>query len=69
MGVVNIKYPSIKIKLTGEDGNAFNIIGRYLRAMRRANISKSEQDKFINQAQSGDFNHLLKVCMKWFDVE
>lgn len=29
------KHPEITVKLTGEDGNAFNILGICLRAMRR----------------------------------
>ena len=38
-------------------------------AMRRANISKEEQDEFYRQATTGDYNHLLITCMEWFNVE
>lgn len=36
------KYPDITVQLTGENGNAFYILGKCLSAMRRANISKKE---------------------------
>ena len=43
------KYPEITVRLVGENGNAFYILGKCLSAMRRANISKEEQDEFYRQ--------------------
>lgn len=63
------KYPNIKVKLLGEDGNAFFILGRCLQAMRRAKISEKERDEFRKEATSGNYDHLLATCFKWFDVE
>lgn len=63
------KYPEINIQLTGHDGNAFYIIGRCLEAMRRAELSEEERDKFQAEATSGNYDHLLTTCIKWFDVE
>ncbi len=63
------KYPNIKVKLLGEDGNAFFILGRCLQAMRRAGISEKERDEFRKEATSGNYDHLLATCFKWFDVE
>ena len=40
------KYPEIKVKLTGEDGNAFSILGRVTREMQasqRRNEMRSTQ--------------------------
>lgn len=65
----NIKYPSIKVKLVGEDGNAFAIIGRCRRAMTKNHLSQAEIDAFTQEATKGDYNHLLCTCMNWFDVE
>jgi hypothetical protein len=62
------KY-NITVKLTGEDGNAFAILGRVRRALRNAGVPKEEQDKFIKEATSGDYDHLLYTCMEWVDVE
>ena len=63
------KYPDITVQLTGKDGNAFNILGICLRAMRQAGLSQEERDAFYAEATSGNYDHLLAICMEWFEVE
>jgi len=63
------KYPQITVHLSGQDGNAFYIIGRCRRAMREANLDASEIRQFQEEAMQGDYNHLLQTCMRWFDCE
>lgn len=63
------KYPDIHIELVGQDGNAFNILGICLRAMRKAGLSKEQQKEFRLEATSGDYQHLLDTCMRYFDIE
>ena len=63
------KYPDIHVKLVGQNGNAFNILAICLQAMRRAGLSQEERDAFHKEATSGNYDHLLATCMKWFDVE
>lgn len=63
------KYPDIEVKLVGEDANAFAILGRVNRAMRRAKLPKEEITKFRKEATSGDYNNLLNTCMKWVNCE
>ena len=46
----NVKYPDIEVQLTGNDGNAFAILGAVQGAMRRAGIEKAEQDAFYAEA-------------------
>ena len=53
------KYPDITLQLTGKDGNAFNILGICLQAMRRAGLSQEERDAFQAEATSGNYDHLL----------
>ena len=65
----NPNYPELTVRLAGENGNAFYILGNCLSAMRRANISKEEQDEFYRKATSSDYNHLLITCMEWFNLE
>ena len=36
------KYPNVKVQLTGQNGNAFNIIGRVTRELRRANACERQ---------------------------
>ena len=63
-----MKYPSVKVKLTGSDGNAFAILARMQTAMRKAKIPQEEINTFLKEAMSGDYNHLLQVCMNYVDV-
>lgn len=57
-----------KLKLTGEDGNAFYILGKAVKTARAANWSKEKIDKFTAEATSGDYDNVLQVCMRYFDV-
>ena len=63
-----VKYPEIKVRLVGEDGNAFSILGRVLGVMRDNGI-KNEWDTFHAEATSDDYNHLLRTVMAWFAVD
>ena len=63
------KYPDITVELVGQNGNAFNILGICLRAMREANLPQEERDAFEKEATSGNYDHLLATCVKWFNVE
>lgn len=63
------KYPDITVELVGQNGNAFNILGICLRAMRQAGLSQEERDAFQKEATSGNYDNLLCTCMEWFNVE
>jgi hypothetical protein len=60
-----IKYPKVVVKLVGEDGNAFSILGRISAAMRRSKIKPEEISKFRSEAMSGNYDNLLQTCCKW----
>lgn len=62
------KYPEVKVKLTGEDGNAFSIIGRVARELRRDGVSADEITKFRDEAMSGDYDNVLRTAMRWVEV-
>ena len=62
------KYPNIKVKIIGANGNAFTIIGKCVNAAKRAKVSSEEITLFKDEALGGDYNHLLQTCMKWFSV-
>lgn len=64
-----MKYPNITVQLVGEDGNAFAILGRVSRELRRAKVPKSEIDTFLEEATSGDYDHLLATVTKWVNAE
>jgi len=62
------KYPNIEVELVGADGNAFAVLGKITRALRRNGVDPVEITEFKNEATSGDYNHLLQICMKWVTV-
>lgn len=63
------KYPQVKVRLVGEDGNAFSILGRVSKAMRRAGLSRAQTDEYRREATAGDYDHLLRVTMDYVDVD
>lgn len=60
---------NIVVQLSGEDGNAFSIIARVTRAMRRCNVEQKVIEDYRTEAMSGDYDHLLQTTMKYVDVE
>jgi len=66
--MIDVKYPGIKVKLVGEDGNAFAILGKVRRALKEANISPDEIEQFYKEATSGDYDNLLCVVSDWVNV-
>ena len=56
------------VKLIGEDGNAFAILGKVSKALKKAGLTE-EAKKYMEEATSGDYNHLLAVTMEYVDVE
>lgn len=63
------KHPNITVPLVGEDGNAFAILGRVKRIMRRAGLPDSEWEAFHAEATSGNYDNLLVTVMLWFSVD
>lgn len=57
-----------RLKLIGEDGNVFFILGKAVREGRRAGWPKEKIEKFQKEAMSGDYDHALQTCMDYFDV-
>ena len=55
----------VKVKLIGDDGNAFAIIGKVKNTMRRSGVSKEIIDEYVKEAMSGDYDNLLTVTMKY----
>lgn len=62
------RFPEISVRLAGQDGNAFAVIGRVVRALREAKVPPEEIEEFKAAATSGDYNHLLQTCMEWVEV-
>lgn len=63
-----VRHPEIEVELTGHDGNAFAVIGRVQRELRRAGVPAAEVDEFRAEAMSSDYDNLLATCCRWVSV-
>jgi hypothetical protein len=65
----DVKYPQVQVRLVGTDGNAFLLVGKVRHAMRRAGIPQEEISAVVEEAMSGDYDHLLQTLMDTVDVQ
>ncbi len=63
------KYPRAKVRMVGEDGNAFAILGRTKRALRDAGASAEDIAAFLREATAGTNDQLLATVMRWVEAE
>jgi len=59
-------HEKVKVKLIGEDGNAFAIMGRVSKALRRSGQPEAAKE-YLERATEGDYDHLLQVTMDYVD--
>ena len=59
----------VSVPLIGSDGNAFLILGKVQRALKKAGATKEDLAKFHVEATSGDYDHLLQTVAEWVEVE
>jgi hypothetical protein len=57
------------VKLVGEDGNAFSIMGRVKKALMQAGADKEYVDKYLKESTVADYSYLLAVSLEYVDVE
>lgn len=55
-----------KVRLVGEDGNAFAILGRVSKALRQAGQGDKVKE-MTAKAMAGDYNHLLATVLEYVD--
>jgi len=63
-----VKYPNVKVKLVGHDGNAFAILDRVRKAMRKAGCTSDQIKEFVDEATNSDYSNVLATCTKYFEV-
>jgi hypothetical protein len=62
------KFPHIQVQLTGENGNAFVLLGKVAQGLRRSGIAEETINEFTEEAKAGNYDHLLRTHRKWVDV-
>lgn len=51
----------VNYKMVGQDGNAFNLMGGFAQQARCDGWDKADIDLVINEAMSGNYDHLLTI--------
>lgn len=64
---MNKPLTNASVKLSGEDGRAFAIIGKVRRAIVESDNPELARE-FVDEATSGDYDHVLETCMKYVEV-
>lgn len=67
--MTDTKIEKPTIKLVGTDGNAFSLLAKCKVIATKNKWSKEYYDTFFKEATSGDYNHLLAIIMKYFNVK
>jgi len=57
------------LELANQDGNAFAILGRAKKVAKESGWSKDKIECFLTEAKSGDYDNLLAICIRYFDVQ
>ena len=64
-----VKHPDVVVRLAGQDGNVFNLIGLVSKALRRAGLA-AEVNTFQSEVMSsGSYDEALQCMMKWVTVK
>lgn len=61
------KY-QVEVQLSGNDGNAFSIMGAVQKALKAEGATKAELDQYLAESMAGDYDNLLRVAMAWVEV-
>lgn len=62
-----IRFPDVRVQLSGRDGNAFAILGAVSKALTRAGHGDAVKE-FTDEATAGNYDHLLATAMRYVDV-
>lgn len=62
------RYPMVVVQLVGQDGNAFQLIGRVRQALRRNRVPDAVIEEFSTEAMSGDYDNVLATIMRWVSI-
>jgi len=58
-----------KVKLIGENGNIFNLMGIASRALKEAGMRDKAEEMFEKVTQSKNYDEALQVLMEYVEIE
>ena len=56
------------VRLSGKDGNAFNIMAIVSKALRKNGADKEFVNKYFEESTSGNYDYLLQTATKYVNV-
>lgn len=59
---------NVTVKLSGNDGNAFAIMGSVRNALKKAGATKEQLDQYTMDSMSGDYQNLLRVASRYVNI-
>ncbi|MFH8294980.1 hypothetical protein [Streptomyces sp. NPDC018059] len=62
------QYPEVEVRLSGEDGNVYSVIGRIQQALRRAGHSEAATEFGAAARGAGSYDEVLQLAMRTVDV-
>lgn len=63
------RYPDVRVRLSGKDGNVFAIIGRVRRALIEAGATDEDVKSFMSEMMgAGSYDEALQTVMRWVDA-
>lgn len=65
----NKKLVKPTVTLSGTNGNAYAIMGKVGRELRRAGYTEEQRNQYIKEATAGDYDNLIQVTMQWANVK
>ena len=63
------RYPAVRVRLVGDDGNALAIIGAVAAALRREVGTDTAGEWTAAAWRCGSYGALLRLALAWVDVE
>lgn len=63
----NVILPDVTVNLINADGNVFAILGTVSKMIKRAGHG-DRCTEFMDEATAGDYDHALRTCMKWVNI-
>ncbi len=61
--------PRPRVELVGTNGNALLVLARVLKAGKKVGWTDEQCADVANEAKAGDYDNLLRVCMKYAEVD
>jgi hypothetical protein len=56
------------VKLVGTNGNSVALIAKARESLRKSGMSSQEIKEFVDDAMSGDYDHVLRTIMKYCEI-